>query len=300
MGCHGEGRTPPEILASNLCAPTRPAAPESKLTMAPPRQRDRSTILDACSHTKVPTMHLGRQQFPENRPPIPTPPDTRDACMRERMHSPPCGPKSRDGRHHAQTVGTADRMPFTKPGRESPTPPSRSWALVSEPPARQMHAADHRPRPRMHSESTPRAFRERFGSTPGALRSQSQSCLRNRCSSAARTRPERAPGDAQCTGSAKRNGARPAKHHSAVPANPEALEKRERPAGSTSGALMKPAMTYFPAGQYHRRQGLNCCVRDGNRCFPLSILTGKSAGALPGAGSVVREVMVFDTAHIVR
>jgi hypothetical protein len=32
-------------------------------------------------------------------------------------------------------------------------------------------------------------------------------------------------------------------------------------------------MTYFPSEKYHRRQGLNCCVRDGNRCFPLPILT---------------------------
>ncbi len=32
-------------------------------------------------------------------------------------------------------------------------------------------------------------------------------------------------------------------------------------------------MTYFPAGQYHRRYGLNCCVRDGNRCCPAPMIT---------------------------
>ena len=49
---------------------------------------------------------------------------------------------------------------------------------------------------------------------------------------------------------------------------------------------MKPAVTYFPAEQYHRRQGLNCCVRDGNRCFPLSIFTGKSVGGFPATDGV--------------
>ncbi len=39
---------------------------------------------------------------------------------------------------------------------------------------------------------------------------------------------------------------------------------------------IKPAITYFPAEQYHWRQGLNFCVRDGNRCDPLSIFTDKS------------------------
>ncbi len=42
-------------------------------------------------------------------------------------------------------------------------------------------------------------------------------------------------------------------------------------------------MTYFPAMQYHRRSGLNCCVRDGNRCFPRPLVTDKSPARL-GAG----------------
>ena len=37
----------------------------------------------------------------------------------------------------------------------------------------------------------------------------------------------------------------------------------------------KSAMTYFPAMQYHRRPGLNCCVRDGNRCGPRPMVTDK-------------------------
>ena len=41
---------------------------------------------------------------------------------------------------------------------------------------------------------------------------------------------------------------------------------------------IKSAMTYFPAWQYHRRQGLHCCVRNGNRCFPLPMVTDKSIG----------------------
>ena len=35
------------------------------------------------------------------------------------------------------------------------------------------------------------------------------------------------------------------------------------------------ATTYFPAKQYHRRPGLNCCVRDGNRCDPGPMITDK-------------------------
>ena len=35
----------------------------------------------------------------------------------------------------------------------------------------------------------------------------------------------------------------------------------------------KSAMTYFPSEKYHRQRRLNCCVRDGNRCFPSLILT---------------------------
>ena len=63
-------------------------------------------------------------------------------------------------------------------------------------------------------------------------------------------------------------------------------KKGQGPAGFPAGP-MKPAMTYFPAGQYHRRQGLNCCVRDGNRCFPLSMLTGKASYGLSPARHVL-------------
>lgn len=39
---------------------------------------------------------------------------------------------------------------------------------------------------------------------------------------------------------------------------------------------VKSAITYFPAEQYHRLQGLNFCVRDGNRCDPLHMVTDKT------------------------
>ena len=42
-----------------------------------------------------------------------------------------------------------------------------------------------------------------------------------------------------------------------------------------SRGLQASAMTYFPAGQYHRRPRLNCCVRDGNRCDPWPMVTDK-------------------------
>ena len=47
------------------------------------------------------------------------------------------------------------------------------------------------------------------------------------------------------------------------------------------------ATTYFPAVQYHRRQELNFCVRDGNRCFLPPVVTDKSNRGLPPA---VRDV----------
>ena len=43
-------------------------------------------------------------------------------------------------------------------------------------------------------------------------------------------------------------------------------------------------MTYFPARQYHRRRGLNYCVRDGNRCDPKPMVTDNPvANALTNA-----------------
>src|SRR4051812_43386886 len=44
-------------------------------------------------------------------------------------------------------------------------------------------------------------------------------------------------------------------------------------------------MTYFPAVQYHRQRWLNCCVRDGNRCFPALMFTDKPAVASFGAST---------------
>ena len=66
---------------------------------------------------------------------------------------------------------------------------------------------------------------------------------------------------------------------------PHMRQKRE-PRQAYLAGLVKPAVTYFPAEQYHRRQGLNCCVRDGNRCFPLSMFTGKSFGGFSAAEGV--------------
>jgi hypothetical protein len=48
------------------------------------------------------------------------------------------------------------------------------------------------------------------------------------------------------------------------------------PASVSLAGLVKSAITYFPAEQYHRLQRLNFCVRDGNRCDPLHMVTDKS------------------------
>ena len=54
--------------------------------------------------------------------------------------------------------------------------------------------------------------------------------------------------------------------------------------------VMKSAITYFPAEQYHRQQELNFCVRDGNRCLPLLVFTDKSRRRLSPAP---RECLVM-------
>ena len=68
---------------------------------------------------------------------------------------------------------------------------------------------------------------------------------------------------------------------------PRLAEKSRTPPGIHLAGFIKSATTYFPAVQYHRRQRLNFCVRDGNRCDPLSMITDKSLPSLPGRqGSV--------------
>jgi hypothetical protein len=65
--------------------------------------------------------------------------------------------------------------------------------------------------------------------------------------------------------------------------------KRPRPGLPDRGQI--PATTYFPAVQYHRRQRLNCCVRDGNRCFPLPVVTEKPGRRSRDDRTFVRIVM---------
>lgn len=56
--------------------------------------------------------------------------------------------------------------------------------------------------------------------------------------------------------------------------------KTKNPPRKYLGGFIKSAITYFPAEQYHRLQGLNFCVRDGNRCDPLHMVTDKSTRTL--------------------
>ena len=49
-------------------------------------------------------------------------------------------------------------------------------------------------------------------------------------------------------------------------------------------------MTYFPAMQYHRRSGLNFCVRDGNRCDPRPVVTDNPLAAPLGPASSAKTV----------
>ena len=69
---------------------------------------------------------------------------------------------------------------------------------------------------------------------------------------------------------------------------------KSNPAQVSLGRVIKSAMTYFPAMQYHRRHELHCCVRDGNRCFLVPIVTDKSGGQLsPATGELVYVVVVM-------
>ncbi len=56
-------------------------------------------------------------------------------------------------------------------------------------------------------------------------------------------------------------------------AHREARAKKKRTPQGLPYGVQESAMTYFPSEKYHRQQRLNCCVRDGNRCFPLLIYT---------------------------
>ena len=49
-------------------------------------------------------------------------------------------------------------------------------------------------------------------------------------------------------------------------------KKQRTPPGLPDG-VQESAMTYFPSEKYHRQRRLNCCVRDGNRCFPSLMYT---------------------------
>ena len=70
-------------------------------------------------------------------------------------------------------------------------------------------------------------------------------------------------------------GVRPKK-----PGSAQSTQKQRTPPGLPDG-VQESAMTYFPSEKYHRQRRLNCCVRDGNRCFPLSMFTGKSVVGVP-------------------
>lgn len=72
----------------------------------------------------------------------------------------------------------------------------------------------------------------------------------------------------------RRQSSRAADHAQEIEETPNTKKKRPRP--GLPGRGQASATTYFPAEQYHRRPWLNCCVRDGNRCLPGSMVTDKA------------------------
>ena len=70
--------------------------------------------------------------------------------------------------------------------------------------------------------------------------------------------------------------------------------KKKEPDRVLPDQARKSAITYFPTEQYHRRQGLNCCVRNGNRCHPLPLVTDNYlAGLSPGEATITLLRRVF-------
>lgn len=106
-------------------------------------------------------------------------------------------------------------------------------------------------------------------STPQAIRHRYQIRDSGERSVSSRRRPSIDPG------SSSKNDRKP-------------IAKMKRARSALPERAQKSAMTYFPAVQYHRRLGLHCCVRDGNRCYPEPMVTDKPRWILsyPYAASV--------------
>ena len=55
------------------------------------------------------------------------------------------------------------------------------------------------------------------------------------------------------------------------------------------------AITYFPAEQYHRQNELHFCVREGNRCFLVLMVTDKRLTGLSPSQAVIVQMSRIET-----
>ena len=63
-------------------------------------------------------------------------------------------------------------------------------------------------------------------------------------------------------------------------------KNKDGPVEVSLDRAVKSAITYFPAEQYHRQDELHFCVRDGNRCFLVLMITDKRLDGFSPAQTV--------------
>ena len=63
-------------------------------------------------------------------------------------------------------------------------------------------------------------------------------------------------------------------------------KNKDGPVKVSLDRAVKSAITYFPAEQYHRQIELHFCVRDGNRCFLVLMITDKRLDGFSPAQTV--------------
>ena len=77
---------------------------------------------------------------------------------------------------------------------------------------------------------------------------------------------------------------------------PDAPSKnKDGPVEVSLDRAVKSAITYFPAEQYHRQDELHFCVRDGNRCFLVLMITDKRLDGLSPAQTVIVQMSRIET-----
>ena len=72
-------------------------------------------------------------------------------------------------------------------------------------------------------------------------------------------------------------------------------KNKDGPVKVSLDRAVKSAITYFPAEQYHRQNELHFCVRDGNRCFLVLMVTDKRLTGLSPSQAVIVQMSRIET-----